>query len=596
MFFLRKKKLNTNEIRKRFLNFFKEQDHMILDSAPVVTSDEKGVTDSTLFNTAGVQPIISNVLSGSHPKGGRLVSAQKCIRTIDIDEVGDNTHLTFFEMLGNWSIGDYFKEDAIRWSYEFLTNKKKGLGLDPKRLYITVFAGNTDANRDIEAIEIWKKYIPENRIYELDDNWWEAGDNGPCGPDTEMFYDLSEDGLGDMTVDEFKKADDRQDVVEVWNNVFMQFEKKDGKIVGKLKKHAVDTGAGLERLASAVNSYYSVYENESLKNALEKVKNSSGSFEEFSGKIISDHLRAAVFIISEGVTPSNTDRGYILRRLLRKVIRLSDKIELKEGGIEGVINCLVDSYGGVYELDEDNIISVITEEEKKFRKTLKSGLKEFEKISKTGNISGKDAFKLFSTHGFPIELTLDLSKEKGVKVNMEEYREELQKHQDSSRTAAEGKFKGGLVGNSEMEIKYHTATHLLNAALKMVLGEDVQQKGSNINPDRLRFDFSWAEKMTDEQKKEVEDIVNEKISEGLEVIKEEMSLEEAKSKGAVGVFDDKYEDKVCVYSILNKDGSVFSMELCGGPHVENIGELGKFRIKKEESSSAGVRRIKAVLE
>jgi alanyl-tRNA synthetase len=596
MFFLKKRELDTNEIRRRFLVFFKKQNHSILDSSPVITSDEKGVTNSTLFNTAGVQPIIPNILSGSHPSGDRLASSQKCIRTVDIDEVGDNTHLTFFEMLGNWSIGDYFKEDSIKWSYEFLTDKKKGLGLDPNRLYITVFAGNENAGKDLEAIEIWKKYVPENRIFELEDNWWEAGDSGPCGPDTEMFYDLSKDGLGDISLEEFKTADDKQSVVEIWNNVFMQFEKKEGKIIGKLNRYAVDTGAGLERLTLAVNSYDSVYENISLKVSLDKIKENCNNYNIRDARIIVDHLRASIFIISEDITPSNTERGYILRRLLRKVIRLSDKLDLGDNGIQEIIHTIIESYNGVYELDEQKVISVVNSEREKFRKTLKTGLKEFEKISQKGSISGVEAFKLFSTYGFPIELTIDLAKEKGVEVDLDEYDAELKKHRNSSRTAAAGKFKGGLSGDSDIEIKYHTVTHLLNAALRQILGEEVQQKGSNINADRLRFDFSWKEKMTDEQKKEVEDVVNNKISDELEVVREEMKYDEAKEKGAIGVFEDKYEDNVTVYSIKNKDESIFSMELCGGPHVKSLKGLGKFKIKKEESSSAGVRRIKAVLE
>lgn len=596
MFFLKKQKLDNDEIRKRFLEFFESRGHVILESAPVVTSDDKGVTDSTLFNTAGVQPIIPNILAGEHPNGTRLASSQKCIRTIDIDDVGDKAHLTFFEMLGNWSIGDYFKEESIKWSYEFLTDKKKGLGLDSSRLYVTVFSGNLEVERDIEAINIWKKYIPENRIYELEDNWWEAGNNGPCGPDTEMFYDLTPEGLGDLSIDEFKLADQEQKVLEVWNNVFMQYEKEEGKIVGKLLKHAVDTGAGLERLASVVNSSESVYDTGMLNIALGEVKKESEHYEERAARIIVDHLRASAFIIQDGVIPSNTDRGYILRRLLRRAIRLGDKISMKEEGVEKVIGKIVSGYKKVYDLNEKNIKDTIKEEEDKFRKSLKSGLKIFEKISSKGDISGADAFRLFSTNGFPIELTLDLAQERGIQVDVKGYEEELKKHQDSSRTAAEGKFKGGLGGDSEIEVKYHTTTHLLNAALRYVLGDEVYQKGSNINSDRLRFDFSWGEKLTDEQKKEIEDIVNEKIADGLEVVKEEMSYEEAKNSGAIGVFENKYGDVVSVYTIKNNDGSIFSRELCGGPHVSNISKLGKFRIKKEESSSAGVRRIKAVLE
>lgn len=597
--------MTISEIRQKFKDFFEDRQHAILDSAPLITKDEKGVTDSTLFNTAGVQPLIRYLLGEDHPAGTRLASSQACIRTIDIDEVGDNTHLTFFEMLGNWSLGDYFKDESIQWSYEFLTTPPEdgGLGLDPNRLYITVFEGDQNASRDDEAAEIWKKYVPENRIYFMgaESNWWAAGDNGPCGPDTEMFYDTTEEGLGDMTHTEFVEADESQKVVEIWNNVFMQYEKSAGEIVGTLPKPSVDTGAGLERLAAVVNNDPDVYGNDVLSELLNLIKNNSNTSNDSDAKIIADHIRAVTFMLSESLEPSNTDRGYILRRLIRRAAQKSNKIDLKDGILLKLVEIVAEKYSDSYPSIQNNIDKIknsLNIELEKFQKTLVSGLKEFEKIIKKSNtkeISGFDAFKLFSTYGFPIELTIELAEEKGLSVDLAKYHDELSQHQEKSRTASAGKFKGGLEAQGEIEIKYHTATHLLAAALRQVLGDHVQQKGSNINSDRLRFDFSHSEKMTPEQKDAVEKIVNEKITAALPVIKEEMSYKDAKDSGAIGVFEDKYGDVVSVYTI-GAGSDEFSKELCGGPHVENTSELGIFKIKKEEASSAGVRRIKAILE
>jgi len=583
------------DIRQKFLEFFAGREHTIIPSASLVPENDPSV----LFTTAGMQPLVPYLLGEKHPEGKRLVNVQKCVRTTDIDEVGDNTHLTFFEMLGNWSLGDYFKEDAIKWSYELLTDKERGFGLDPKKLYITCFEGNDDAPRDEESAEIWKSIgIPESRIYFLgaEDNWWSPGENGPCGPDSEMFYDLTPEGLGEMSFEEFKKADDEGKIVEIWNDVFMEYEKKDGKVVGKLESKNVDTGAGLERLATVLQGKGNVYETDLFTPIIDEIKEESQSYIEESGKIIADHIRASVFMIGDGVRPSNKDAGYILRRLIRRAVRHADKIEMNKDALIGVAGIVINEYGDHYEnLFEkgEEIKHTIAEEEKKFRETLSRGMKEFEKIE--GDVSAKDAFDLYQSYGFPLEVTNDMAKEKGKKVDVEGFEKEFEKHQEVSRTASVGKFKGGLGDTSEMSLKYHTATHLLNVALRKVLGDHVEQKGSNITPERLRFDFSHPEKMTDEEKQKVENWINEIIEGDLPVSFEEVSLDEAKEMGATGVFGEKYGERVKVYKIGEAD-NIVSMEICGGPHVKRTGVLGKFKITKEESSSAGVRRIKAVLE
>jgi alanyl-tRNA synthetase len=595
--------MQSSEIREKFLNYFKSKNHHILESASTVTSDEKGVTNSTLFNTAGVQPIIPFILKGEHPNGERLASAQKCIRTIDIDEVGDNTHCTFFEMLGNWSLGDYFKKEAIEMSFEFLTNTEIGLGLNPSRLYVTVFSGNDDAEKDIETYEIWKEIFeknnlnPEKRIFFLESNWWAAGDNGPCGPDTEMFYDLTENGLGDINLDEFLKADEKQEVVEIWNNVFMQFEKENGKVIGKLKKFAVDTGAGLERLTTILNNKKSVFDTDLFSEVINILKNKE-KYEERKSRIIADHLRSSIILINDGVVPSNTDRGYVLRKILRRMIFLIDKLEINDLELEKMIDIFILNLSNRYESllkNKENIKKEIQEEGIRFRKSLKDGLREFEKINST-EISGEMAFKLFSSYGMPIELIKELAVEKNQIINIFDFEQELKKHQDLSRTSAEGKFKGGLAGYSEIETKYHTATHLLHQALCDVLGNHVEQKGSNINPERMRFDFTHSEKMSADQIKLVQDIVNQKIQENLPVNKIDLEKEEAVKTGAKHLFNDKYSDIVSIYFIGNDLENAYSKEFCGGPHVKNTNEIGNFEIVKEESISSGVRRIKAVLK
>jgi alanyl-tRNA synthetase len=594
--------MTSQEIRQKFLTFFEKRNHAILKSAPVVTSDEKSVTDSTLFNTAGMQPLIPYLLGETHPAGKRLASSQKCVRTTDIDEVGDNTHLTFFEMLGNWSLGDYFKEDAIKWSYEFLTNKEEGLGLDPNRLYVTVFEGDENAPRDEEAFNIWKEIIPENRIYFMsaDSNWWEAGDNGPCGPDSEMYYDVTGE-LGDLDKDNFIKADDEQKVVEIWNDVFMQFEKKDGKIVGKLPNHAVDTGAGLERLVTVVNNKNSVSETDIFVDTINFIKENASEYNEHAARIIADHVKASTFMIAEGVLPANTDRGYILRRLIRRAIVLADKINLPQNIFPEISKLVTEKYTDLYtELkNTDQIEKAFTDEETKFRKTLDKGNKILEKkFAEAGKLDGKTLFELHTTYGFPKELSIELIKSLNGEITdtaEDEFNVLITEHQKISKTAAEGKFKGGLSGDSETEKKYHTATHLLHQALRDILGDHVQQKGSNINEDRLRFDFSHDSKMTDEEKQKVEQIINEKISAAIPVNQVTLPSEEAEKTGALHFFGDKYGDEISIYYIGDSLENAYSKEYCGGPHVKNTSEIGQIKIKKEEASSAGVRRIKIVL-
>ncbi len=570
--------MESTEIRRRFLSFFEKRGHAVIPSASLIPENDASV----LFTTAGMHPLVPYLLGEEHPKGKRLVDVQKCVRTGDLDDVGDNRHFTFFEMLGNWSLGDYFKEDAIKWSYEFLTSKVEGLGLDPTKLYVTVFEGNDDAPFDEESKKIWMSLgVPEHRIYALgaDDNWWSAGENGPCGPDTEMFYDLTE-GLGDLNKDEFLKAVKREDLVEIWNDVFMEFRKENGKVVEKLKSKNVDTGAGLERMTAVMQGKKTAYDTdifEPIFNALGKTSDN------VSARIIADHIRASVFMISDGVVPSNTDQGYILRRLLRRSFIHAQKLGLDSINLIKVAEAIIDHpvYSS-YTLNSDLTNNVIDAEIGKFKETLKDGLKQFEK--------GADPFDLFTTYGFPFELTKELANDRGVEINEEDFKQKFQKHQELSRAGAEQKFKGGLAGHSEIEVRYHTATHLLHQALRDVLGNEVSQKGSNITPERLRFDFSFSRKMTDEEKKQVEKIVNTKIEEKLDVTNIVTNKDEAVKMGALHFFDQKYPDQVSVYKIGD-----YSKEFCGGPHVKNTGEIGKFKIDKEEAVSAGVRRIKATL-
>lgn len=583
--------MTSKEIRKRFFNFFEERGHVLLPSAPLIPENDSSV----LFTTAGMQPFVPYLLGEKHPQGTRLVNVQKVVRTVDIEEIGDDTHHTFFEMLGNWSLGDYFKKEAIRWSYELLTQE---FNLDPSRLYITVFEGNEDAPRDDESIEIWKSLgVPEHRIYTLpaENNWWSPGENGPCGPDTEMFYDVTEKGLGDMSKEEFLAADDRQDVVEIWNDVFMEYEKKDGKVIGTLSQKNVDTGAGLERLARVLQGVESNYDTDLFTPIIDVIRRHDMTEDSHAIRVIADHIRTATLLSSEGVTPSNTDQGYILRRLIRRLVMKTTSRNVTEEALKDLINAVISIYEDIYTdlvLKKDDIYSEINKEIESFASTLESGLKEFNKLE--GDIAGEEAFTLFASHGFPIELTVELAQEKGVDVDQEGYYTALQEHRAVSREGASKKFKGGLADHSEMSVKYHTATHLLNAALRNVLGDHVLQKGSNITPERLRFDFSHTDKLTDEEKEAVEQWVNEQIQKDLPVGWKEVSLDEARDMEAMGVFDEKYTDTVKVYSIGEGNEAV-SKEICGGPHVERTGLLGTFSITKEESSSQGVRRIKAIL-
>jgi alanyl-tRNA synthetase len=547
-----------------------------------------------LFNTAGMQPLVPYLMGEKHPLGSRLASCQKCVRTVDIEEVGNHKNLSFFEMLGNWSLGDYFKEDAIAWSFEFLTSKEEGLGLDPNRLYVTVFEGDEDAPRDLEAVEIWKKFIPEHRIYFLPkkNNWWSPGDNGPCGPDTEMFYDVTEKGLGDMTHEEYVDADDRGAIIEIWNDVFMEYEKKDGKVTGKLKQKNVDTGSGLERITMIVQGKTNVYETDVFSSAIEFIDlNTKGIPDERSSRIIADHVRSATMLIADGVFPTNKDQGYVLRRFIRRAVVQAKNIGFSYELLGVLQSGFMAKYEDIYEELKENIEEqkeVFNKEVEKFIKTLEAGLKEFEK--------GTDPFILATTYGFPIEITEEIAKEKGISINREDFDTKMKAHQDASRAGAEQKFKGGLANTSEQTTRLHTAHHLLLKALQEVVNPDIHQKGSNITEERLRIDFNFDRKLTEEEKTLVENKVNDWIKQDLKVVKREMPRTEAEKLGAEMEFGVKYPDVVSVYFIEDKEGNHVSKEFCGGPHVEHTGVLGVFKIQKEEASSAGVRRIKAILQ
>ena len=578
-------------LKDLYINFFVSKGHKQIPSSPVVPENDPSV----LFNTAGMQPLIPYLMGQKHPYGTRLCDYQKCIRTNDLDNIGDTYHHTFFEMLGNWSLGDYFKKEAITWSFEFLT---KVLNIPVERLAVTVFAGNDLIKEDIESYEIWRSLgIPESRIAKTtDDNFWIAGETGPCGPDTEMFYWRSDDEIPEN----FDPEDERW--VEIWNDVFMEFNKKNDGTVEELPHKNVDTGMGVERTTAILEGVNDNYASSIWCDVIELIENISRvSYQgnEKSMRIIADHIRTSVFISADnaGIKPSNTDQGYILRRLIRRAIRhaKSLNIDVNSNWEEQIANLILDKYESYYDEIKENrtiVLEVLKAEKIKFNRTLEKGLREFEKITRDDkDIDGQTAFRLFDTYGFPLELTEELAKERGLKVDTEGFALKFKEHQEKSRNASAGKFKGGLAGNSEVETKYHTATHLLNAALKIVVGPEVHQKGSNITTERMRFDFNCDHKLTDEEKQKVEDLVNEWIKEKLEVTVEEMNKEDAIASGAECMFIEKYPDRVTVYSIGN-----ISKELCGGPHVKNTKELGTFKIKKEEASSAGVRRIKAILQ
>ncbi len=584
-------------LKEEYLKFFESKSHKIIPSAPVIPENDP----TCLFNTAGMQPLVPYLKGEPHPEGKRLTDVQKCFRTNDLDEVGDKTHHTFFEMLGNWSLGDYFKKEAISWSFEFLT---KCLEIPVEKLAVTVFKGNDMVEADTESVEIWKSAgIKEEKIKYLgeDDNWWPNMElTGPCGPDTEIFYWRSEEPVPE------KFDPENDNWVEIWNNVFMQYNHESDGTFKPLKNKNVDTGLGVERVTAVLEGVTDNYKSSIWKDIIKKIEeisNHSYHDEKYtrSMRIIADHIRAIVIISGDDaqIKPSNTDQGYILRRLIRRMIRYAKKldIEINSDWEQVLAELIINQYSKYYhelERNRKNILDVLKNEKIKFNKTLEKGLREFEKAIqniKDNKIDKDIAFKLYDTYGFPIELTQELAKESGLEVDVQGFNEKFKEHQEKSRAGSNQKFKGGLASTGDMEIKYHTATHLLNAALKKVLGEHVHQKGSNITAERMRFDFSHDEKMTPEQKQEVEDLVNKYISMAIPVEKLEMKKEDAVKMGAEAMFMDRYADIVTVYKI----GDV-SLEVCGGPHVKNTSELGKFKIKKEESSSAGVRRIKAVLE
>ena len=580
-------------LKDLYINFFVSKGHVQIPSAPVVPENDPSV----LFNTAGMQPLIPYLMGEPHPYGKRLCDYQKCLRTNDLDNIGDTYHHTFFEMLGNWSLGDYFKKEAITWSFEFLTSV---LNIPVERLAVTVFAGNDTIPRDDEAIAIWKSLgISDERICPTaDDNFWIAGETGPCGPDTEMFYWRSNDPIPTK----FDPEDNRW--VEIWNDVFMQYNKSADGTVTELPNKNVDTGMGVERTTAILEGVNDNYQSSIWSDVIELIEKISGlSYEghEKEMRIIADHLRTSVFISADpsGIKPSNTDQGYILRRLIRRAIRYAKNlnIDINSNWEEQIALLIISKYSKYYaelEINKEFDLNFLLNEKIKFNRTLEKGLREFNKIIEhlEETVLNRDlAFKLYDTYGFPIELTVELANEQGIEVDVEGFKEKFKAHQDLSRTASAGKFKGGLAGNDEIETRYHTATHLLNAALKIVVNKDVHQKGSNITSERMRFDFSCDHKLSPEEIKQAEELVNSYIKAELDVNVEEMSKEDAIKTGAECMFIERYPDIVTVYTI----GDV-SKELCGGPHVKNTRELGTFKIIKEEASSAGVRRIKAILE
>ncbi len=602
---------NFNEIRNSFLAFFKEKGHKIIPSASLIPENDPSV----LFNTAGMQPLVPYLLGSEHPLGTRLANSQKCLRTNDIEEVGDKTHFTFFEMLGNWSLGDYFKKESLNWSWEFLIDSEKGLGLDPKRIYVTVFAGDDRAEKDEESYLIWKEIFnkaglkEEGRIFymEGDSNWWSAGENGPCGPDSEIFYDLTEEGLGEIDKEKFIKADEDQKLVEIWNNVFMEYLMKDGKVIGKLERKNVDTGMGLERITSIVQKKESPYETDIFLDLIDFIESKSEKKYPDNKKdyrVFLDHLRSSVFLISEKLEPSNKDQGYVLRRLIRRMYGKMDILNLNIDDLNFLIDLLVKKYQYYSDLknNSDLIKNILNKEIEKFSLTLKKAYRELDKIIKKDNfnkiLSGEEAFKLVTTFGLPFEFLEERAMRDGFEIDKKKYFEKMEEHNKKSATSSAGKFKGGLADTDPKTIAFHTATHLLLAGLRKYLGNEVNQRGSNITSERVRFDFSYEQKVDPDILKKIEDYVNEVIDLGVDMKVVEMKKEDAMNSDVVGSFWDKYPEVVKVW-VLEKDGEIYSKELCGGPHVSNTSEIkkfGKFKIKKESSSSAGVRRIKAVFE
>lgn len=593
-------KITSEFLREKYLGFFAERGHAVIQSASLIPENDPSV----LFTTAGMHPLIPYLMGQSHPKGHRLTDVQKCVRTGDIEEVGDDSHLTFFEMLGNWSLGDYFNHQSIKWSYEFLTSKKY-LGLDPDRISVTVFAGDDDAPRDEDSAKVWEECgISKERIYYLPKkhNWWIAGTTGPCGPDTEIFWDTGKPACSDHC----DPSCDCGKYLEIWNNVFMQFNRQaDGTYLPLTQKN-VDTGMGLERTVCVLNGFKSVYDIDLFQGAFAKIEELSGKKYDSDPKtmramrIIADHVRTSTFLLGDpvGVVPSNVDQGYVLRRLIRRAVRMANSLGMPKGSIAEIAKVYIDVYKDVYpELTQnhDKIIDELNKEEDKFSKTLVAGEKEFTKVIShiQGNVvPGGTAFKLYDTFGFPIEMTEELAAENGYTVDVEGFKQKFAEHQAKSHAGSEQRFKGGMAEGGGIETTYlHTATHLLQAALRKVLGDEVKQKGSNITPERLRFDFSFSRPMTAEEIAETQRLVNDAIQRDLPITCEEMPVEEARKTGAIGLFGDKYGEVVKVYTMGD-----FSKEICGGPHAEHTGQLGHFVIQKEQSSSSGVRRIKAILE
>lgn len=591
------KNLTSSELRKIYLDYYKSKGHAVISSASLIPENDPTV----LFTTAGMHPLVPYLLGEKHPAGNRLTDVQICVRTGDIEEVGDPTHCTFFEMLGRWSLGDYFKEYAISCSYDFLLNH---LEFDKSKFAVTVFKGDEDCPRDDESAEFWKKMgVPEDRIFFLpkENNWWgPAGVTGPCGPDTEMFIDTGKPKCSDGC----SPACDCGKYVEIGNDVFMQYFKNADGTFSPLKQKNVDEGMGLERMLCILNGYKSVYETDLFKPAIALIENLSGhKYDESETvtkamRIIADHIRTSTFLIGDvkGIVPSNVDQGYILRRLIRRAVRFGRIIDLPERSLSKIAEQYISQYQDVYQYlltNKDRIVSELDKEEIRFSNTLQQGLKEFEKVIThipTKTISGKTAFRLYDTFGFPIEMTEELAHENGFEVDVQGYEDAFKEHQKKSQAGAEQKFHGGLADNSEETAKLHTATHLLHSALMKVLGGEARQRGSNITAERLRFDFGFDRAMTADEIKAVEDLVNEQIKKNIPVVCEEMTVDEAKAQGAIGIFDNKYGERVKVYTIGD-----FSKEICGGPHANNTGDLKSFKITKEQSSSAGVRRIKAVI-
>ncbi len=593
------KQLTSNELRQMYLDFFASKGHKIIPSASLIPENDPTV----LFTTAGMHPLVPYLLGAKHPEGKRLTDVQKCVRTGDIDEVGDASHCTFFEMLGNWSLGDYFKKEAIEYSFEFLTSQD-WLGIDKDRLYFTCFAGDADAPKDTESADIWMSLgVEESHIFFLDKkhNWWgPAGITGPCGPDTEMFIDTGVPACSP----ECSPACSCGKYLEIWNDVFMQYNKTADGTFEPLSQKNVDTGMGLDRTIATLQGKKSVYDTDAFTGILAKISALSGKNYNDDPettrafRIIADHVRCATFIMGDrrGVTPSNVDQGYVLRRLIRRAVRYALRLGIERMSLQHVAQAVIDQYKDVYpELgqNQSRIISELNLEEERFTRTITQGLKEFEKLETRLNgkvISGQDAFHLYDTFGFPLEFTLELAHEHGLEVDQKGFEAAFQKHQEVSGAGAEQRFKGGLADTGEATARLHTATHLMHAALRQVLGTEVEQRGSNITADRLRFDFAFSRKVEEDELKEVQRLVNEAIDKKMPVVCEEMTVAEAKDQGAIGIFDSKYGSIVKVYSAGD-----FSKEICGGPHAGNTGELGRFEIQKEQSSSAGVRRIKAVL-